>query len=236
MAMQFRCRTVARTVTSTSGLHTSSGSLRPVHHTNAHLALPSPIPTNSSRLHLESAVKASHRPRTVRRQVKVCASWRNGNGPPSVPDRVVSALPYLLPLFDGLRYGKFLFLQFPTFAYVLAPFDPLIRVYFSVPFAGLIAFFAVYLGIINSPNFSRYVRFNAMQAVLLDVVLILPGLIESVLKLRPMGGPGLQLYITAYNTIFIFVFACVAFGVASCMAGRSAKLPIVGDAADAQIR
>jgi uncharacterized membrane protein len=171
-----------------------------------------------------------------RRPIPVCASWRNGGGPPSVPDRVVSAMPYLLPLFDGLRYGKFLFLQFPTLAYVLAPFDPLIRVYFSVPFAGLIAFFAVYLGIINSPNFSRYVRYNAMQAVLLDVVLILPGLIESVLKLRPMGGPGLQLYITAYNTIFIFVFACVAYGVASCMAGRTAKLPIVGDAADAQIR
>ena len=100
------------------------------------------------------------------------ASWRN-NGPPSVPDRVVSALPYLLPLFDSLRYGKFLFLQFPLFASVLTPFEPLMRVYFSVPFAGTIAFFAVYLGIINSPqNFSRYVRFNAMQAVLLDIILM----------------------------------------------------------------
>jgi hypothetical protein len=90
-----------------------------------------------------------------------------------VPDRVVSALPYLLPLFDSLRYGKFLFLQFPLFASVLTPFEPLMRVYFSVPFAGTIAFFAVYLGIINSPqNFSRYVRFNAMQAVLLDIILM----------------------------------------------------------------
>jgi hypothetical protein len=27
-------------------------------------------------------------------------------------------------------------------------------------------------GIINNPSFSRYVRFNAMQAVLLDIILM----------------------------------------------------------------
>lgn len=64
-------------------------------------------------------------------------AYRNGGGgADGVADRVIAGLPYLLPLFDGLRYGKFLFLQFPIFASVLAPFDPLIRVYFSVPFAG----------------------------------------------------------------------------------------------------
>jgi len=69
-----------------------------------------------------------------RRTSLVCASWR-GDGPSDVKDRVVAALPYLLPLFDGLRYGKFLFLQFPAFAAVLSPFEPLINIYFSVPFA-----------------------------------------------------------------------------------------------------
>jgi hypothetical protein len=69
-----------------------------------------------------------------RRTSSVCNSWR-GDGPSDVKDRVVAALPYLLPLFDGLRYGKFLFVQFPVFAAVLAPFEPLINIYFSVPFA-----------------------------------------------------------------------------------------------------
>lgn len=72
--------------------------------------------------------------------------------------------------------------------------------------------------------------------MLLDIILILPGLIESVLQVRPMGGPGLQLYITGYNTIFIFIFACVAYGVGGSLAGRSARLPIVSEAADAQVR
>ena len=64
----------------------------------------------------------------------------------------------------------------------------------------------------------------------------LPGLLESVLHLQPMGGPGLQLYITGYNTIFLFLFACVAYGVAGSLAGKPARLPFIADAADAQVR
>lgn len=76
-----------------------------------------------------------------RRSLNVRARGYN-SGSPGVPDRVVGALPYLLPLFDGLRYGKFLFVQFPVLANVIAPLNPLIQLYFSVPFASLAAFFA----------------------------------------------------------------------------------------------
>lgn len=45
-----------------------------------------------------------------------------------------------------------------------------------------------------------------------------------------------QLYITLQNTIFLFLFACVAYGVGSCIVGQTARLPLVSDAADAQVR
>lgn len=138
-------------------------------------------------------------------------------------------------MLDGLRFGKFFLVQFPQVAQLLVPLDPIIRLYYTFPFAGLIVFFALYLGVINNPNFSRYVRFNGMQAVLLDIILILPGLLESVFKV-PMGGPGLQLYITLQNTIFLFLLACVAYGAGSCIVGQTPRLPLVADAADAQIR
>ena len=41
---------------------------------------------------------------------------------------------------------------------------------------------------------------------------------------------------SADNTIFLFLFACVAYGVGSCLAGQTARLPLVADAADAQVR
>ena len=83
--------------------------------------------------------------------------------------------------------------------------------------------------------FPRWVRCNAVQAFQLDIMLILPRLFESVLsllKIRPMGGIGLQIYMTVYNTIFIFIFACVAFGIAYCLAAKTVRLPFVAEATD----
>lgn len=47
------------------------------------------------------------------------------------------------------------------------------------------------------------------------VVCRLPGLFENLLK-PPTSGPGLQAYISLYNSIWLFVFVCVAYGVVSC--------------------
>lgn len=151
-------------------------------------------------------------------------------------DRAVAALPYLVPLFDGLRYGKFALAQNPIILNLLAPLDPLLRLYTSVPFASLIVFFAIYGGIINKRDYwSRYVRFNAMQAILLDIILILPGVLENVIK-PPVGNSlGLTLYINAYNTIFFFVLACWLYGSGACLLGRTPRLPLVADAADQQV-
>lgn len=152
-----------------------------------------------------------------------------------IKDRAVAAAPYLVPLFDSLRYGKFALAQNPILYKLLAPLDPLIRLYTTVPFASLITFFAIYILVINNrETWSRYVRFNAMQAVLLDIVLILPGVFEQVLK-PPMSGFGLTIYINIYNTIFFFVLACWLYGSGACLLGKTARLPLVADAADQQV-
>ena len=41
-----------------------------------------------------------------------------------------------------------------------------------------------------------------MQAILLDIGLILPSILEQVFKV-PKGGPFLQLYVTLYNTVWM---------------------------------
>lgn len=56
--------------------------------------------------------------------------------------RVVAGLAYLLPLLDGIRYGRFLFQQYPFTEVVLQPILPLVQLYNSVPFSSLVAFFA----------------------------------------------------------------------------------------------
>ena len=108
------------------------------------------------------------------------------------------------------------------------------QLYFSVPFSSLVVFFAIYIGLVNNVNQSPFVRFAAAQAVLLDILLILPGLIESVVR-PPTAGPLFQAYVTLSNTAFLFVLACFLAGVGASLAGKSVRLPLVADAADAQV-
>ena len=68
--------------------------------------------------------------------------------------------------------GKFLVMQYPIFGAVLTPVSAVARIYFSTPLLGLGVFFAIYLGIVNNQSLDRSVRFNALQAVLLDIILM----------------------------------------------------------------
>lgn len=76
----------------------------------------------------------------------------------------------------------------------------------------MVIFFVIYLGIINNQNLERSVRFNAMQAILLDIILIVPSLLERSLP-APNSQAFLQLYITFSNTIFLFVLIAFFYGV-----------------------
>lgn len=75
-----------------------------------------------------------------------------------------------------------------------------------------------------------------MQAVVLDILLVIPGLLESLLGRAPMSGFALQIYINAYNTIWLFVLGSFLFAVGTIALGQTPRLPLVADAADAQIR
>merc|ERR1711871_1865722 len=48
---------------------------------------------------------------------------------------------------------------------------------------GIAVFFGLYYGICNNMNLSRYVRFNCMQCILLDILLIIPSLLENLVPM-----------------------------------------------------
>jgi hypothetical protein len=54
----------------------------------------------------------------------------------------------------------------------MAPLGPLNALYHSFPFAPLIFFFAVWSGVAQNQSLSRFVRKNALQAVLLDILIM----------------------------------------------------------------
>ena len=156
-------------------------------------------------------------------------TWR---GSTTVPDRIFASLPYLLPLIDGLAFGRFLFTQFPVLQLLLIPLAPLMQIY-SLPFASLIIFFALYLGVVRNENISHFIRFNAMQAILLDIVLMLCGLV------LPIFSNGVQVVFiaeTLYNMVFLGAFAAFVYAVVQSLLGRYSEIPPLSDAVYMQVR
>ncbi|MEG4325448.1 hypothetical protein QUB37_25555 [Microcoleus sp. AT3-A2] len=155
-------------------------------------------------------------------------TWR---GSTTVPDRIFASLPYLLPLIDGLWFGRFLFTQFPVLQLLLIPLAPLMQIY-SLPLASLIIFFALYLGVVRNENISHFIRFNAMQAILLDIVLMLCRLVLPI-----FDGPQVAFIAeTLYNMVFLGAFAAFVYAVVQSLLGRYAEIPPLSDAVYMQVR
>jgi len=155
-------------------------------------------------------------------------TWR---GSTTVPDRIFASLPYLLPLIDGLAFGRFLFAQFPVLQLLLIPLAPFMQLY-RLPFASLIIFFALYLGVVRNENISHFIRFNAMQAILLDIVLMLCNLVLGIFE-----GPQVAFIAeTLYNMVFLGAFAAFVYAVVQSLLGRYAEIPPLSDAVYMQVR
>ncbi len=156
-------------------------------------------------------------------------TWR---GSTTVSDRIFASLPYLLPLIDGLAFGRFLFQQFPVLQLLLIPLAPLMQIY-SLPFASLVIFFALYLGVVRNENISHFIRFNAMQAILLDIVLMLCGLVLPLLRSAFQVAFIAE---TLYNMVFLGVLAAFVYAVIQSALGRYAEIPPLSDAVYMQVR
>ncbi|AFZ34511.1 hypothetical protein Sta7437_0929 [Stanieria cyanosphaera PCC 7437] len=149
-------------------------------------------------------------------------------------ERAIAALVYLLPLIYVLPFGLILLRQFPFLSIIYAPLSPLISIYYGLPFAGLIVFFALYFAIVRNEKASYFVRFNTMQAILMDILLILCSVLMSILE---MGlGRSSLLIETLNNTVFIGTLVACFYSIAQSVRGQYAEIPTISEAASSQIR
>ncbi len=158
-------------------------------------------------------------------------TWR---GTSTVADRIFACLPYLLPLLYGVPFGISLMQQFPILQVILIPLAPLLQIYTSVPFASLIIFFALFLLVVRNPNINHFIRFNTMQAILMDIILFLCSLVMNYVFVPVFRG-GLVIE-TLNNTIFLGVLVAVGYAVAQSALGRYAEIPTISEAAYTQVR
>jgi uncharacterized membrane protein len=151
-----------------------------------------------------------------------------------VKDRSFGASIYLFPLIYSLPFGIILLTQFPWLYQFFAPLVALYGVTNSLPFASLIIFFGLWFAVVRNDKVSYFLRFNAMQAILLNIVQILFSLIMGILV--PAFGAQSLLSETLSNTIFMGSVAACFFCIFRSIQGQYAELPALSDAASSQIR
>jgi len=156
-------------------------------------------------------------------------TWRGSTTP---QERIFACLPYLLPFLGGLDFATPFLRQFPALQPLFLPFL-LLKPLTSFSF-GLIIFFALFLLVIRNENISHFIRFNAMQAILLDIVLILCSLIASYI-LQPVLQGGLILE-TLFNVVFLGTVAAVLYSIVQSALGRYAEIPTLSEAVYMQVR
>ena len=151
--------------------------------------------------------------------------------PPSTTDRLVSALPYLLPLMDGLSFGKYLLTghEGNPLVGVLAL---LYTVYNSIPFSGFVAYFGL-SALSGSLSVNRLVRYNAQQAVYLDLALFVPGLVATVVG-AASAGLGLALPPAlgevSSDAVFVALVAAVGYAATSSLLGATPdRMPFLSE-------
>ncbi|APD47978.1 hypothetical protein KQ302_05130 [Synechococcus sp. CS-602] len=146
--------------------------------------------------------------------------------------RLLALLAYLLPWSDGVMFGESLFTLFPALQWTVLPALPLLSLQRLVPFGGFLLFLALFLGVVRNQRVPYFIRFNVLQAILLDIVLILLSLAFRLL-LAPLGGSfALR---TLSNTVFFGTLLLVLFAVVQCVRGKEPDIPTVSEAVRIQL-
>jgi uncharacterized membrane protein len=158
-------------------------------------------------------------------------TWR---GSADTKDKFFGALLYLLPLIDVLPFSLPLIGQFPFLAIIYVPLQPVISIYYGFPFASFAIFLILFAAVVRNPNISYFIRFNALQAILMGIAISLVGIIVRWI-LQPILGEGLLLN-TLYNIIALGTLVACFYAIVQSALGKYAELPTISDAAYSQLR
>ncbi len=158
-------------------------------------------------------------------------SWR---GSTTIQDRIFSSLPYLLPLTSSIGFSSAVLQEIPTLRTVLAPLLlPVLWIYQTLPFASLIIFFALFLLVVRNEKVPHMIRFNTMQALLVDILMVVVGLVLPILGRVDSSN---LVVVALSSTVFIGVLAIVIFSVVQSLRGLYAEIPTLSEAAYMQVR
>jgi len=123
--------------------------------------------------------------------------------------------------------------DFPWTFKVAVLISPLLQIFYSNSFIPFVTFFTLFLAVVRNTKLNHFIRYNTMQAILLDICVMLAGLIMQYLPMYitvSIIGDLLEIF-TLMNALF-----AIGYCMWNCLKGQYPEIPIITEAVYAQVR
>ena len=151
---------------------------------------------------------------------------------PSTGAKILGVLLYMIPWADCLTFGNHLYIKYPFTQIIQIPAIPIILIERSIPFGNLLLFLAIFIGLVRNSKVSYFLRFNALQSLLINIGIIILSFIFEII----FNSFSNSLIIRTFSsTLLISIFSIILYCVWSCTQGNEPNIPVISQAAKMQL-
>ena len=151
---------------------------------------------------------------------------------PSLGAKLLGVLLYMIPWSDSLTFGNHLYIKYPFIQIIQIPAIPIILIERSIPFGNLLLFLAIFFGLVRNSKVSYFLRFNALQSLLINIGIIIISFIFEII-FTPFSN---SLIIRTFSSsLLIGIFSMIVYSVWSCTQGNEPNLPGISQATKMQL-
>ena len=148
--------------------------------------------------------------------------------------RISSVFFYTLPLNASRPFGYYFFNNNKyDFLNVLigSVTYPIEIIEKSLPFGSFLLFILLFAGVVKNPKIPYFVRYNACQAILINIALIITYLISSILLIFEVDS----IISLLFSVIFIFILCIFVYSISQCIYGLEPEIPFISKSVRMQI-
>tara|TARA_B100001996_G_scaffold100285_1_gene75143 strand:+ start:99 stop:557 length:459 start_codon:yes stop_codon:yes gene_type:complete len=151
---------------------------------------------------------------------------------PSLGGKILGILLYMIPWADSLTFGNHLYIKYPFSQIITIPAIPIIIIERLLPFGNLLLFLAIFIGLVRNNKVSYFIRFNALQSLLINIGIIIISFIFEIF-LSPFANSLIMR--TLSSTLLISLFSIITYCIWSCTQGDEPNLPGISEATKMQL-
>ena len=129
-----------------------------------------------------------------------------------------------MPLKASVPFGYYLFYKYSFLKIILLLTFPIVIIEKSLPFGSFLLFIILFVGLARNPKVPYFVRYNACQALLIDIALIIITYLLEILPIVELG-----------SIIFIFTLCIFIYSISQCIYGVEPEIPLISKSVRMQI-